>query len=76
MNIRCTICGIDSPKKDVKLLPLCVIGSEGVFACMQCCIALANYAGQMKQLADKCRMAGYKACKEAHKANAKTDVLE
>jgi hypothetical protein len=71
--VRCTICGIDGPKDDSRFLPLFVIGSEGVTACMECRMALTDCATHLMRVARKCHMAGYKACKQVHAANATHD---
>lgn len=72
--VRCTICGIDGPKDDSRFLPLFVIGSEGVEACLACRMSLTDHAKHMMILAGKCRMAGYKACKEIHTSNARSQT--
>jgi len=68
--VRCTLCGTAGPEEDAKFLPLYVNGSEGVIACIACRIALTDCARHLLSVAGKCRMAGYKACKQAHAANA------
>jgi hypothetical protein len=68
--VRCTLCGTSGPKEDAKFLPLYVIGSEGVTACTECRIALTDCAKHLMRVALKCHMAGYKACKQVHAANA------
>ena len=72
--VRCTLCGIDGPKEDAKFLPLYVIGSEGVTACTACRMALTDCAKHLMHVAGKCRMAGYKACKQVHAANEKVEA--
>ncbi len=59
----CTICGIDHPREEMKHLPLYVIGSEGIFVCDTCRLSLTRHAEELKHMAGKCRLAGYKACK-------------
>jgi len=64
------------PKEDTKFLPLYVIGSEGVTVCMACRMALTDCAKHLMSVASKCRMAGYRACKQIHTANKVICVKE
>ena len=72
--VRCTLCGTEGPEKDAKFLPLYVIGSEGVKVCAECRVALTDCAKHLMRVAGKCRMAGYKACKQVHAANAEAQA--
>ena len=71
--VRCSLCGVEALQEDVKHLALYVIGSEGVMACMECRRTLTDVARGIMRTAGKCRMAGYRACKEVHTANADLD---
>ena len=57
----CTICGANAVPEDVKHLALYVIGSEGVYACLECRQALTDCARHLMHMAGKGRMQGYKA---------------
>jgi hypothetical protein len=50
--MNCSICGDEVlNKEDIKSLPLYVIGSEGVNACLQCRIILTEVAKGMRRAA-------------------------
>ena len=50
---QCTLCGCESD--EIKYLPLYVIGSEGVWACLNCRIALTEAARGLMGTATRVR---------------------
>jgi hypothetical protein len=56
---ECTLCGDDVPAGDVLHLPLYVIGSEGIEACLTCRMALTEVARAIRHTAGKARKNGY-----------------
>lgn len=64
INCFCSIC--KERTRDVKFLPLYVIGSEGIQICVSCRNTLTEVAKGMMLVASKAKMLGYKACKVVH----------
>ncbi len=61
MKANCTLCGDED--ENCRHLELYVIGSEGIIACQNCCIALSSAALHLKSIAQRARMDGWKKAK-------------
>lgn len=62
----CRICGESYPVRNININ--LYVGSEGLWACEMCEIAIVHYVRDMISIAGITRKAGYKACKEVREA--------
>lgn len=62
--MQCEICTKKDQRKDLTYLSLYVVGSEGLYVCLECRLILTGYVRTLKSLVAKSKMLVFKIGKQ------------
>ena len=78
--MKCGICLVamkpETVVDELKHLPLYVVGSEGVLACLQCRLVLTEVARGMMHAASRSKMEAWRDATIAYKTNGETNDVQ